>query len=57
MSPFLFKCKFMLANLLIYSNIIFAMNVMGHTITGAASGETVIYSAEGFTISGKRTEE
>jgi hypothetical protein len=30
---------------------------MGQTITGAASGETAISGAEGFTISGKRTEE
>lgn len=35
-----------------------AMNAMDHTIAGAASGETVqTCSAEGFTISGKRTEE
>ena len=34
------------------------MNVMGHTIAGAVSGEIVhVYGAEGFTISGKRTEE
>lgn len=34
------------------------MNVMDNTITGAASGDTTIQSgAEGFTISGKRTEE
>ena len=31
---------------------------MGHTITGAASGENAnICIAEGFMISGKRTEE
>jgi len=32
---------------------------MGHTMTGAASGETVKLQngTEGFTISGKRTEE
>jgi hypothetical protein len=30
---------------------------MGHTITGANSGEfAIIFDAEGFTISGKRTE-
>lgn len=34
------------------------MIAMDHTIAGAASGETVgIHGAEGFTISGKRTEE
>ena len=33
------------------------MKVMGKTIAGAASGETVQCGAEGFTISGKRTEE
>jgi hypothetical protein len=33
------------------------MKVMGKTITGAASGETDFCGAEGFTISGKRTEE
>jgi len=35
------------------------MIAMDHTIAGAASGETVGDSpgAEGFTISGKRTEE
>lgn len=34
------------------------MIVMDHTITGAASGETANdCSAEGFKISGKRTEE
>ena len=33
------------------------MNVMGNTITGAASGETGFSGAEGFTISGKRTED
>ena len=34
------------------------MIAMDHTIAGAASGETVrYYGAEGFTISGKRTEE
>jgi len=34
------------------------MNAMGHTIAGAASGETAgLSGAEGFTISGKRTEE
>jgi len=34
------------------------MIVMGQTIAGAASGETAeICGAEGFTISGKRTEE
>lgn len=33
------------------------MNVMGQTITGAASGEIAYCDAEGFTISGKRTEE
>jgi len=33
------------------------MKVMGNTITGAASGETAVCGAEGFTISGKRTEE
>lgn len=30
---------------------------MGNTITGAASGETGFSGAEGFTISGKRTED
>lgn len=32
---------------------------MDHTIAGAASGETAdeFHGAEGFTISGKRTEE
>lgn len=30
---------------------------MDQTITGAASGETAQSGAEGFTISGKRTEE
>ena len=35
-----------------------AMIAMDHTIAGAASGETVgNRGAEGFTISGKRTEE
>ena len=34
------------------------MIAMDHTIAGAASGETAeICGAEGFTISGKRTEE
>lgn len=34
------------------------MIAVGHTIAGAASGETAEYrGAEGFTISGKRTEE
>ncbi len=35
------------------------MNVMDQTITGAASGETVLFlnGTEGFTISGKRTED
>jgi len=34
------------------------MIAMDHTIAGAASGETAITcGAEGFTISGKRTEE
>lgn len=34
------------------------MKAMDHTIAGAASGETAgDRSAEGFTISGKRTEE
>ena len=34
------------------------MNAVDKTMAGAASGETVQrYSAEGFTISGKRTEE
>ena len=34
------------------------MIAMGHTIAGAASGETArLCGAEGFTISGKRTEE
>ena len=33
------------------------MNAMGNTIAGAASGETTFRGAEGFTISGKRTEE
>lgn len=41
----------------IHENIRVARNVMGHTITGAASGETASSGAEGFTISGKRTEE
>lgn len=30
---------------------------MGNTMAGAASGENGFYGAEGFTISGKRTEE
>jgi len=35
-----------------------AMIAMDRTIAGAASGETVeFHGAEGFTISGKRTEE
>ena len=35
-----------------------AMNAMDQTIAGAASGESAhLCSAEGFTISGKRTEE
>jgi hypothetical protein len=35
------------------------MNAMDQTIAGAASGETagIFSGAEGFTISGKRTEE
>jgi hypothetical protein len=34
------------------------MNAMGRTMAGAASGETANFrGAEGFTISGKRTEE
>ncbi len=33
------------------------MNTMDKTIVGAASGESAISGAEGFTISGKRTEE
>lgn len=34
------------------------MIAVGHTIAGAASGETAcMCGAEGFTISGKRTEE
>lgn len=35
-----------------------AMIAVGHTMAGAASGETAcMCGAEGFTISGKRTEE
>ncbi|EAR67868.1 hypothetical protein B14911_13927 [Bacillus sp. NRRL B-14911] len=34
------------------------MNAMGRAVAGAASGETAGFrGAEGFTISGKRTEE
>jgi hypothetical protein len=33
------------------------MKVVDNTIAGAASGETGLIGAEGFTISGKRTEE
>lgn len=33
-----------------------ALNVVGKTITGAFSGENASCVAEGFTISGKRTE-
>lgn len=34
-----------------------AMSTMDQTIVGAASGESATGGAEGFTISGKRTEE
>lgn len=34
-----------------------ATNVVGDTMTGAASGENANCIAEGFKISGKRTEE
>lgn len=33
------------------------MNAVGNTTAGAASGETTMCGAEGFTISGKRTED
>jgi hypothetical protein len=47
-----------MSNHLTYNKIKLALIVMDKTITGATSGENAIYSnAEGFTISGKRTEE
>jgi len=33
------------------------MNIMDQTIIGATSGETAFADTEGFTISGKRTED
>jgi len=47
-----------LYQLLLKQNSKQAMIAMDRTIAGAASGETVeFHGAEGFTISGKRTEE